>query len=97
MCVLYLIAVHGVSSYDVTGVQRRLESNEVIHKANSNRQHPDDSTSDDREDEQTVYVIEFESESIEKEENPQSKGKGAPTGKQSFISIGELIILDCWT
>ncbi|XP_076755123.1 uncharacterized protein LOC143425925 isoform X2 [Xylocopa sonorina] len=67
--------VHGVSSYDVTGAQRRLESNEVIHKVNSNHQHPDDSTIDDHEDGQTVYVIEFESESNEKEESLQSKGK----------------------
>ncbi|OAD58322.1 hypothetical protein WN48_00201, partial [Eufriesea mexicana] len=73
------IAVHGVSSYDVTGAQRRLESNEVIHKANNNHQHLTDSTTDERDDEQTVYVIEFESESNEKVETLQNKGKGGPT------------------
>ncbi|CAD1478326.1 unnamed protein product, partial [Heterotrigona itama] len=73
----YLIAVHGAPSYDVTGhVQPRLERNEVIHKVNNNHhQHPADSTNDDRDDEQTVYVIEFESESNEKEETMQNKGK----------------------
>ncbi|XP_017886193.1 uncharacterized protein LOC108628633 [Ceratina calcarata] len=71
--------VHGASSYDVTA-QRRLESNEVIHKANNDPQHPDDSTNDDRDDEQTVYVIEFESESNEKEESLQTKGGNATNG-----------------
>lgn len=78
-----LIAVHGASSYDVTGVQRRLESYEVIHKVNNN-QHPVDSTSNNRDDEQTVYVFEFESESNEKEESLQ-EGKETPNGKQAFI------------
>ncbi|XP_076160669.1 uncharacterized protein LOC143143389 [Ptiloglossa arizonensis] len=63
--------VHGMSSYDVTGAHRRLESNEVIHKVNNNH--------DDDHDEQTVYVIEFESESNEKEESLQSKGKDTNT------------------
>lgn len=68
--------VHGVSSYDATDVQRRLETNEVIHKTNNNHeQHPDDSSSDDRDDEPTVYVIEFESELNEKEDSMQNKGK----------------------
>lgn len=89
------ITVHGVSSYDVTGAQRRLESNEVIHKANNNHQHPADSTTDDRDDEQTVYVIEFESESNEKVETLQNKGKGGPTGKRSpLININCNIIND---
>ncbi|XP_043254139.1 uncharacterized protein LOC122398398 [Colletes gigas] len=66
------LPVHGMSSYDVTGAQRRLESNEVIHKANNNRGQSDDLTNDDH-DEQTVYVIEFESESNEKEANLPSK------------------------
>ncbi|XP_012142197.1 uncharacterized protein LOC100879597 [Megachile rotundata] len=68
--------VHGVSSYDATDVQRRLETNEVIHKTNNNHeQHPDDSSNDDRDDEPTVYVIEFESELNEKEDSMQNKGK----------------------
>lgn len=75
------IPVHGVSSYDVTGVQRRFESNEVIHKSNNNREHSDDTTTNDHtDDEQTVYVIEFESESSEREEGLRNKGKdGGPT------------------
>lgn len=72
--------VHGASSYDVTGVQRRLESYEVIHKVNNN-QHPVDSTSNNRDDEQTVYVFEFESESNEKEESLQ-EGKETPNDEE---------------
>lgn len=72
--------VHGASSYDVTGVQRRLESNEVIHKANNDPHHSGDSTNDDRDDEQTVYVIEFESELNEKKESLQTKGIDATNG-----------------
>ena len=82
MC--YLIAVHGAPSYDITGhVQPRLESNEVIHKVNNNHhhQHPADSTNDERDNEQTVYVIEFESESNEKEETMQNKGKDSNSRK----------------
>ncbi|XP_034182188.1 uncharacterized protein LOC117605226 [Osmia lignaria lignaria] len=72
--------VHGVSSYNVADVQRRLESNEVIRKSNNNHeQHPDDSTNDDRDDEPTVYVIEFESELNEKEESMKNTGKDAST------------------
>ncbi|PBC31500.1 hypothetical protein APICC_10038 [Apis cerana cerana] len=78
MCVL--ITVHGASSYDVTGVQRRLESYEVIHKVNNN-QHPVDSTSNNHDDEQTVYVFEFESESNEKEESLQ-EGKETPSDEE---------------
>ncbi|CAK9809541.1 hypothetical protein ANTPLA_LOCUS6234 [Anthophora plagiata] len=78
--------VHGVSSYDVTGTQRRLESNEVIHKANNDHQHSDDSTTDDRNEEQTVYVIEFESELNEKEGSSQNKGKGSTNGGFLFVS-----------
>ncbi|XP_078045156.1 uncharacterized protein LOC144474307 isoform X3 [Augochlora pura] len=70
------LPVHGVSSYDVTGAQKRLESNEMIQK-NENGDRRGESTTDYRsEDEKTVYVIEFESESGEKEE--QSKGKDGP-------------------
>ena len=47
-------------------------------------QHPVDSTSNNRDDEQTVYVFEFESESNEKEESLQ-EGKETPNGKQPFI------------
>lgn len=83
MCVL--ITVHGASSYDVTGVQRRLESYEVIHKVNNN-QHPVDSTSNNHDDEQTVYVFEFESESNEKEESLQ-EGKETPSGKSNHLSL----------
>ncbi|XP_043787791.1 uncharacterized protein LOC122712315 isoform X1 [Apis laboriosa] len=72
--------VHGASSYDVTGVQRRLESYEVIHKVNNN-QHPVDSTSNNHDDEQTVYVFEFESESNEKEESLQ-EGKETPSDEE---------------
>lgn len=78
-----LVTVHGVSSYDVADVQRRLESNEVIRKSNNDHeQRPDDSTNDDRDDEPTVYVIEFESELNEKEESMKNTGKDASTGKQ---------------
>ncbi|CAK9812117.1 hypothetical protein ANTQUA_LOCUS7104 [Anthophora quadrimaculata] len=80
------VPVHGVSSYDVTGTQRRLESNEVIHKANNDHQHSDDSTTDDRDEEQTVYVIEFESESNEKEGSSQNKEKGSTNGGFLFVS-----------
>lgn len=79
---LFLVAVHGMSSYDVTGAHRRLESNEVIHKVNNNH--------DDDHDEQTVYVIEFESESNEKEESLQSKGKDTNTGEESFVVSNEI-------
>lgn len=88
-CTCYLIAVHGAPSYDVAGqVQPRLESNEVIHKVNNNHhQHPADSTNDDRDDEQTVYVIEFESESNEKEETMQNKGKDSTSRKQRYLPL----------
>ncbi|XP_071856944.1 uncharacterized protein isoform X2 [Bombus fervidus] len=66
------VSVHGAPSYDVTSVQSRLETNEVIHKVNNNHQQPVDLRNDDRDDGQTLYVIEFESESNEKESN---KGK----------------------
>ncbi|XP_060812905.1 uncharacterized protein LOC132905536 isoform X2 [Bombus pascuorum] len=66
------VSVHGAPSYDVTSVQSRLETNEVIHKVNNNHQQPVDLRNDDRDDGQTLYVIEFESESNEKEGN---KGK----------------------
>ncbi|XP_003698866.1 uncharacterized protein LOC100868509 isoform X1 [Apis florea] len=79
--------VHGASSYDVTGVQRRLESYEVIHKVNNN-QHPVDSTSNNHDDEQTVYVFEFESESNEKEESLQ-EGKETPSGGFIYVSDEE--------
>lgn len=85
---MYLIAAHGTSSYDVTGAQRPLESNEVIRKANNDRPLPDDSMIDGRADaEQTVYVFEIESESNEKEESLQSKGRDGPTGKIRFRTI----------
>ncbi|XP_076232246.1 uncharacterized protein LOC143177872 isoform X2 [Calliopsis andreniformis] len=74
------LPVHGASSYDVTSAQRPLESNEVIHKANNNHQHPADAIIDDRaNEEQTVYVFELESESNEKEESLHSKGKDVTT------------------
>lgn len=74
------LPAHGTSSYDVTGAQRPLESNEVIRKANNDRPLPDDSMIDGRADaEQTVYVFEIESESNEKEESLQSKGRDGPT------------------
>ncbi|XP_078045154.1 uncharacterized protein LOC144474307 isoform X1 [Augochlora pura] len=79
------LPVHGVSSYDVTGAQKRLESNEMIQK-NENGDRRGESTTDYRsEDEKTVYVIEFESESGEKEE--QSKGKDGPAGRFLFVSV----------
>ena len=72
------LSVHGVSSYDVTGAQRPLESNEVLHKAINSHQYPEHSTTDDdRDSRETVYVIEFESESNEKEESLQTKGNDA--------------------
>lgn len=67
------VSVHGAPSYDVTSVQSRLETNEVIHKVNNNHQQPVDLRNDDRDDGQTLYVIEFESESNEKEDG--NKGK----------------------
>ncbi|XP_043579369.1 uncharacterized protein LOC122566329 isoform X2 [Bombus pyrosoma] len=67
------VSVHGASSYDVTSVQSRLETNEVIHKVNNNHQQPVDLRNDNRDDGQTLYVIEFESESNEKEDG--NKGK----------------------
>ncbi|XP_076674974.1 uncharacterized protein LOC143372559 isoform X2 [Andrena cerasifolii] len=70
------LSVHGVSSYDVTGAQGPLESNEVIHKAINSHQYPDHSTTDDDRRE-AVYVIEFKSESNEKEESLQTKGDDA--------------------
>ncbi|XP_076654334.1 uncharacterized protein LOC143359887 isoform X1 [Halictus rubicundus] len=81
------LPVHGVSSYDVTGAQKRLESNEMIQK-NKNGERSDESTTDDQsEDDKTVYVIEFESESNEKEETLQSKGKDGPAGRFLFVSV----------
>lgn len=74
-----LIAVHGAPSYDVTSVQSRLETNEVIHKVNNNHQQPVDLRNDDRDDGQTLYVIEFESESNEKEGT--NEGKDPSLGK----------------
>ncbi|XP_071856945.1 uncharacterized protein isoform X3 [Bombus fervidus] len=76
--------VHGAPSYDVTSVQSRLETNEVIHKVNNNHQQPVDLRNDDRDDGQTLYVIEFESESNEKESN---KGKDPSLGGFLFVSV----------
>lgn len=84
-----LIAVHGVSSYDVTGAQRPLESNEVIHKAINNHQYPDHSTTDDDRRE-TVYVIEFESESNEKDESLQTKANDASNGEHTADRLNPL-------
>ncbi|XP_003394590.1 uncharacterized protein LOC126916961 isoform X2 [Bombus affinis] len=67
------VSVHGAPSYDVTSVQSRLETNEVIHKVNNNHQQPVDLRNDDRDDGQTLYVIEFESESNEKEGTNEGK------------------------
>ncbi|XP_031840885.1 uncharacterized protein LOC116430613 isoform X2 [Nomia melanderi] len=73
-------SVHDVSSYDVTGARRRVETNEMIHKAENGNRRPDEPTTDDQsEDERTVYLIEFESESNEKENSLQNKGKDGHT------------------
>ncbi|XP_003485286.1 uncharacterized protein LOC100748238 isoform X1 [Bombus impatiens] len=79
------VSVHGAPSYDVTSVQSRLETNEVIHKVNNNHQQPVDLRNDDRDDGQTLYVIEFESESNEKEE--RNKGKDPSLGGFLFVSV----------
>ncbi|XP_076654336.1 uncharacterized protein LOC143359887 isoform X3 [Halictus rubicundus] len=55
---------------------------------NKNGERSDESTTDDQsEDDKTVYVIEFESESNEKEETLQSKGKDGPAGRFLFVSV----------
>ncbi|XP_033327233.1 uncharacterized protein LOC117220897 isoform X2 [Megalopta genalis] len=70
------LPVHGVSSYNVTGAQKRLESSEMIQKIENSDRRGESTTDYRSEDEKTVYVIEFESESNEKEE--QSKRKDGP-------------------
>lgn len=84
MC--FPVTVHDVSSYDVTGARRQVETNEMIHKAENGNRRPDEPTTDDQsEDERTVYLIEFESESNEKEDSLQNKGKDGHAGKQQFV------------
>ncbi|XP_015434290.1 PREDICTED: uncharacterized protein LOC107190077 isoform X1 [Dufourea novaeangliae] len=80
------LPVHGVSTYDVAGAQRKQEGNEeAIYKGSGRR---DGSIVEDRpEDGQTVYVIEIESEANEKEESLQSKGKDAASGGFLFVSV----------
>lgn len=58
----------------------------MIHKAENGNRRPDEPTTNDQsEDERTIYLIEFESESNEKEDSLQNKGKDGNTGKQQFV------------
>ncbi|KAG7196677.1 hypothetical protein KM043_016009 [Ampulex compressa] len=83
------VTVHGVSAYDVTGIERRFESNQVIRKTSNE----DESTTNDRtDDEQTVYVYEFGSKF--------DKNKHGPGNKEEVTAPGENDIqnpLDPWS
>lgn len=72
------VAAHAVSNYNIGG-DRRVENNIMTHGVNDNRHSVvskfDDSENNDNDDEETVYVIEYNEEDREKGRNTDGKDK----------------------